>query len=377
MHDLIIAKMKPAKIPFIFKSINLKVYTFEEACYVAGCNFIIHKNEILTEEFNAFLKINSINLTIDSKNNEADIFINILKASNLFDEFKIEHIKNEIKIFNSFSKSKQYELIADEYFMLNNIDRALKYYLMSLELTETYEILSKVGNVYKINNKVNKAVYYYEKAFRLNNNEKNILENLLHCYIYLEYVEKAKYIMDSVKKIFSTDVLYFYKGKILFLEKEYQQALSFYLMAYEISNKKEYLLEILDYYIEHRLYNKAYDLVNNINIKDIKYILKKAKILNINEGARKACNYLESCQNDFLSNKKLYISISEYKRLSYDIDGAKYFLYKAKALSDVNNNDSEIRLQEAKIKKTIGNQKEYYEIIKEIIDDFKLKYRGV
>lgn len=129
-------------------------------------------------------------------------------------------------IFLDNNKSKYYISRAELYKDSEELEKDIK---TVLELEKNDEIYSQIGGIYFRKEMYEEAIKYYEKALSVNKINKEILGNLISCYVITEKSERALELSDIYIKKFPKDYNgYLYKGFIYRKKEENSKALLCY-----------------------------------------------------------------------------------------------------------------------------------------------------
>ncbi len=299
------------------------------------------------------------------------IFIyNIVLKSNLFSKEQCIDILDKLDSFDSSLDHIKYKLIAENFVKLKKIKFAILFYKKAIGENENFEYLVNIAILYKNIGNIDKAIVYLNKAKFYKQNQ-FLYKNLVECFIIKKEIKHAKDELSNCEHILAQDLFYFYIGQISYLEKDFDSEIYFYKEAFLKNKKNEYAMKIIDFYLEHRQYSKAKIFIDSIEM-DTQLIIKKAEVIRLNESAKKSCEFLEKYIDSENNNIDILIELSKYKRLDYDIVGADKYLIQAKK---INNDNKNIALELAKLEKSKGNQKKYYEQIGNLLNMHKFEYR--
>ncbi len=374
MQNLILAKSNIINVSYRFSSLNIVVKSFEEACFVLYNDVILNKNEVFRDEFITFL--DNIELSRFSKMlkddslSETDRVVSLLFYSDMFSVEQLENIKQLLIDFEKEPLWLQYKRIAKEYAKQNNIVQALKFYKLALSKNIDVDLLSNIGYLYKILKKYDFAIKYFEKAITMSFN-KFICENLFDCYIVTKNIDGLRLILTKAESLLDEDKVLYYKAEVMFLESKSDNHLELYKAAYDINQNEKYALKIADYYINKRQYVKASEFIEEC-ANTVLVVIKKAEILSLCENSKKAMQYLESILLEYDNHSLIVAEILKYKRVNYDVLGAKSFVG---SNNDFDQNNKHILFETARINKALGGQKEYSKSLSLLLELYKDEYR--
>lgn len=377
MINLVLAKSKKSVSPFIFQYNREKVYTFEEAVFYASKEVLFMGKELLSENFYFWLDkvgLNNISKTVKEyhkKNNFENSFCYLMTISDVFTKDEIETVRYEIFSFYDKNNVDRYLFMAKKY-QEKNPNMAISYYLKVIKSNDDFDALYNVGNLYKSINNFSSAVFYFEKA-NLIRNDVLLEKNLLECYIKTFQTEKAEVIFSKIESTLDISDRLFFKGEICFLQKKYSSQINYYLEAYKIKDDKTYFSKIIDTFISRRMYKEAEEFIKSCTIQDVDTVIKLAEVYKLSGNTKRAILYLEKNLPNYSDNIPMLVTLSSYKRQSYDRTFAKVYLHKA---MQIDNTDKSVLLEKARTLKNDGYIKEYAQQIDWILTDIRDTYRS-
>jgi len=194
-----------------------------------------------------------------------------------------------IELYMELDKDRDYmtacNLLAFQYEIQSNYDKALEYYLMGLETAEKlsdelgiaffYNNISNIYNATKKHDKELEAIHKASSLFRKlehDNYYANSLINMGDCFVNLEqydsagiYFERAEILQFELNNYYGLMKLYFNLGDLEMLKKNYNNAVVYYIKAYENAN----LLDSLDPYRNKNIATANIELGNaNLNLNN-------------------------------------------------------------------------------------------------------------
>jgi len=158
--------------------------------------------------------------------------------------------------FRIYDSTKNFEMANKEALLLGEkaeisrkIDIAIEFYTYLEKNKGGIPLIYWViGNLYEEKKDYTNSIKYYEKYISFDN-KSEIKENLIAAYLKLAYVnyqtgkkEKSKYYLkkaeENVKNNDELYYVYFYKGLMMFDEKDYDRAIDFFKKALELSKNE-------------------------------------------------------------------------------------------------------------------------------------------
>lgn len=213
MGKIIICETKEAKVPYIEKTLNIKLFSYEELCYYIYENIpLLSKGFITIELLNWICNelelkklSNTLKELLEKRASNAKIFETILRHKFFYDKNEIDYF---LKLYSDFDSLPEYIKLkqkADCYFKNNYYIKALDYYNKILDLEEIIKDEEFLGKIYhnkavclSLNMEFQKATECFVKACQLYPNLESASE-----YIYLLFIMKKedKFIKQEIARI--------------------------------------------------------------------------------------------------------------------------------------------------------------------------------
>ncbi len=276
----------------------------------------------------------------------------------------VEAFKALIGNIQTPSKIKAYssKMLGSYFAVKGDYNKALHYYKIAVEYYKDFDLYYKIGMIYKFKGEYEKALDNLKKAYIINNDDKNVIENLAKLYYrfgdlrtslkYYKYLlkyseNKAKiymmlgeinyrqgYLQDAadnylraVSLSLSPDeakVTYINLGNIYYKLKSYEMALNYYNKALELDKTDSnlyYNIGLL--YVAQNNFSSALRVINKgleINPDDLKLNLLLPRIYLLNNDKDRAMIVLRDLIEKYPDNSVLYFEIAKlfYNLKKYD-----------------------------------------------------------
>lgn len=180
--------------------------------------------------------------------------------------------KNAINLLEKIFKQNKKDIdlilkIAYNYFLISDLKKSLKYYLIALEMKPYVDFINfNVGNVYHFLKNDKKAVYYYSIAVNLNPNYVEAINNLGIIYCDSKMYKEAISMHNQAISISPTHPeAYHHLGTIERKQnKDYE--LSMYYLKKAIKLDPSYLLNHYELALTYKCMNKFDDAKSELEI---------------------------------------------------------------------------------------------------------------
>ena len=331
--------------PFIFET-NKAVYSLEEAIYYVYTT-----------------KKEKPSLVIDYL---TSVFIEWVRNV-LNQPFLAEKLEN-IKEFKEFEKLKTFLSIVP----LIDDKELFSFIKVSESWSETNKnkILNNTAIKYAIDGNLDEALAMFEEALEKDSENKSIMINIASVYIAKEEYEEAfKCLNKAENGTENADADFFY-GQIARAKGNFETAIDYLENAISLKYEKTYIYELSKIYVETRRYKHALSAINSIKEKDDEFFREKAFIYSHTDlpsailEMNKAINLNESCEN--------FTLLAKYHRENRDLDNARVAILKALGFDKTN---MEAQIEEAKIRKALGDLDKYQKTMLNVLNKAKEDYR--
>ncbi|MCL2610420.1 MAG: tetratricopeptide repeat protein [Defluviitaleaceae bacterium] len=341
------------KQPFVFDT-NKKVYSLEEALYYV----------YTTKKDNPSLIYEYLNTRF------VDWVENILKqpflASKLEEAKTLEEEADRLEAYLSIvSFIKPAELTA--------FIRVVR----SWNKTNAGKVENNTGVNYALKGDLDEALLLFEKALESEPENRDTMLNIASIYIQKEEYETAfTYLNKAENGKENADADFFY-GQISAAKGNYETAIDYFENAISLKYEPNYFYELSRIYVETRRYDMALKTLEAIIDKDATFYREQASVYSYTDlpfailAIENAVKLEQSTEN--------FTLLAKYYRLNKDFDNARLAI--TKALS-INNECAASQIEEAKIRKALGDLGKYQKTMENVLnrakEDYRVKlYKGV
>lgn len=382
MSGLLLAlNQESASVPYTFKITGINVYSFEEAlyhCYVywkeSLDDFTCHEfiNWVRDELGHAY--ISSKIKAISEIDGFTEKFLQFLFITDYFDNEQIVEIKNNLKAWENSLEWERLKERADSLSARGDAVKAYPLYKRALSYGENAELINNFAICMLKLQKYEEAYELFNRAYEADPDNIDILLNFTESAIYSRNFNKAVALLHKASESESKDESYIYYlyGELNFETGDIRNAASYFEKAINENCDSYYVYRLSEIYVELRMYDKAMEALERIKYTDKDFLMKQAEVY-IASGHIPAA--IKSIEKALLSNKsdpELWIRLAVYHRLNYDHIKAQAAIVTALNIDPYNE---KALLENARIKKSQGKTKDYQEILKNILNSFKKKYR--
>ena len=166
-----------------------------------------------------------------------------------------------------------------------------------------------------------KAVIVYEEYLTLFEGDSELYVNLIHSYIKLNNLKKAKkHAFTSIKIDSYNDEAYFLLGEIYRKDQKWEKALNAFHKAVEIEeDREEYYEGLAEMYIKLKDNSKAekyFDILISMDTPEEQYYIKYITFLLTNKNYKKAYNIIEKSEDIVYSPLFTYLKSIIYFKVN-------------------------------------------------------------
>jgi len=367
--------------PYQFKLTNIKVYSVEEALYHAYHYWKESLDDVVSREFLNWVS-NDLGLPfITEKIKDIDpndsLSVRMIKFFGVIDYFDEDELGAVHEKLSEWENRLEWERLKDrgDYFNgINQPSKAYPFYLRAIHSGENADLLNNAGVCLMKLNKPGEAAAFLERALEYEPSRTQILKNYIEALIYdLQFERASACISELETRDDRGDISYLY-GELCFGSGNIFQAANHYEKAAASGDDIFMNHRLAEIYVRLRFFDKALDVMNRVHVKDEIFLMKQADIY-------RACNNLPAAvrcvERALLTNKtnaKLWVMLAQLYRLNYDNARAEMSIHMA---LDIEPDNEEAMLENARIKKLSGKTREYQIILKSILNNFKKRYRDI
>jgi tetratricopeptide (TPR) repeat protein len=371
---------KPNTNPYLFKTTGIRVYTFEEVLYHVFHHWRESLDEFLSDEIISWVTelghsyLGTKMKDLAGRESFAAKILGFLGLADYFDKADLVSLKETLEKWEQQRDWEQLKERADYFANKKEPYKAIPLYRRALAFDENAAILNNLAVQYMQVSATAEALSCVTRALSIEPDNFAIMLSYIEAAILNESYEKA---VKAIKKAFSINPrcadIAFLLGLMAYQQKDYTVALTYYEKAMDADDSvAHYVHKAVDIHLQKRQYEQALLTLDKIKIHDAAYHAKKAEIYaawNDIPRAIKAMSAAVEAEPEATS----YARLAAYHRTDYEPRHAETAINKALKMSPENNI---VRLEDARIKKSLGRTREYQATLTELLRSLKKNYRG-
>lgn len=380
MELLLCLSQEQNPIPYTFKMTNIKVYSIEEAQYHCYHYWKQSYDEFLSEEFLTWVRddLEQPYLTSQIMNifSISGIGERLVAFFSLTEYLTPEHSENIRKITTAWEERLEWERLkeqADYLIQKGDAAKACMFYRKALIYGENVMILNNFAIALMKLSFFDEACFYLNKALAIDNSKIQLHLNLAEAAIYAKQFELAINTLKLVRKLEPNHPdIYYLLGELSAEQDKPRRALEYFKQALTIAQDPIIRYRLVDMYMKLRQHEKALEVLNQATEEDKLFLIKQAEVHALCDNVPAAVKSLERAAIYHSDDVEIWTQLAMYHRQNYDLTRAQAALLKALTLSPENE---KALLEQARIKKTQGNTREYQHSIHSVLMGLKQKYR--
>jgi len=365
--------------PFIFPSTGISVYSFEEAVYhvfhywrESADNFLSEAMITWVSELGLSFIASKMKEIVKEKSFSTRI-LDFLQLIEYFEPSELANLHSTLKTWEQRREWEQLKERADFLVERGEPSKALPFYRQALQLEENATLLNNIGVASMQLSAPNDALHYLTRAHALDPHNISIM---LH---YTEAAILSKQFEDAIKMLKNINIdcadTLFLHGLLACEQQDYTTALTFYEQAIKLDpTTTHYVYKMVDVYIAIHQYDMALNTLLHVKKTDTNYYVKEAEIHAAAGNIKASLSCMHKVTND-TNNAIMWAKLAEYYRQDNDLPNAEKAISQAQKLAHGMENDK-IRLERARIKKSIGRTREHQAELTELLNRFKERYRA-
>ena len=269
---LILSSENFSNIPYIFSATNIRVYSIEEAIWHIF-NYLKESLEIFDDDsFLNWLR-DKLGLYEEAKILEGDSddgnekkLIDFLRKFSYLNEYEIEEVKKKFSEFSNLGEYEKNKEKGDKLYRAGKYQKAVYAYSNALKFDINKEsvIKNNIGLCCMQCGDYENAASFFEQAYSIDKNP-IILLNYVECCIFLNYIDRAEYLLGLYDGNDSFSMLYL-KGLIALKKREYKKSIETLKLAIDIKKDASAILKISDIFIKQRQFENAVKFLEECKI---------------------------------------------------------------------------------------------------------------
>ncbi|MDR1687210.1 MAG: tetratricopeptide repeat protein [Clostridiales bacterium] len=368
-----------ASAAYTFKSTGIKVYSFEEALYHCYTYWKESADDFAAPEFIAWVRdtLNLAHIATKIKpptdgGDFAEKFLQFLLIADYFDSAQINDLKNRLKAWENSLEWERLKERADSLNAKDDAQKAYPLYKRALGFGENEGLFNNFAVCLMKLQKYEEAFEYLSRAYEMQPDNTDILVNYTEAAILSHNFNKAVALLKKLCEIKEDADVYYLYAQLYYETGDIRNASAYTEKALADKYDPYYVYRLADIYVQLRMYDEALQALNKIKDQDRDFLVKQAEVYIAAGHIPAAIKCIERALFYSRTDSELWIRLALYYRLNYDTQKAQA------AITTALNHDpfnEKALLESARIKKALGKTKDYQEILKNILNSLKKKYR--
>ena len=366
--------------PYKFK-VGIDIFSFEEALYYIYHNWKETYDDFTSDDFLEWVtttlgqaKLSSEIKELENIDNLGDRIVKFLSITDYFDSAQLLKLRSEVSLWEKQSEWEKLKSTGDRLMQQKKPDLAYSHYEKALAYEKNAILYNNIGMAFMEMEMYGKAVANLKRAHDMDKDNTQIIINLAEAYIYREDFEQAfKFLKKAEEDNENSDVYYLY-ARLCIENNNLTNAIDYLNKAISLKQENSYLYKLSEIYVRMRKYQDAIKTLSMITNRDSEFYIKKASAYGLygDYSASIKCMKEALTFSEGKKNSDVWLNLAKYHRLNYENENAERAINESLKLNPKNE---VAKLEQAKIKKSQGNIKEYQKSLNSILKDFKIKYR--
>ena len=360
------------KIPYRFNGADISVYSIEEALYCVYHNWKKCIDDATSPAFYSWVAdaleipfIANRLKKIEEYEFFSDKMLAFLTIIPFFSKEALEEIKPKLIQWERRLEWETLKERADDLSERGEYEKAIPLYRLALGFGPNADLYNNLGAALMRCGQNKRATEVLNKAATM---DENYLINFAEALTRAKEYERAK---EIIKKLGNAGL--FLSGDIALANDDPETALVFFQKALEQNPEEYFALRIADAHIALRQYNngveKLLEIINKNGATNA-LIIKLAELYKLLGDVPEAIRALSGIKG----SAEAYTILASYQRQNYNLEAAEDAITKALALAP---DSGRARMEAARIKKQAGDVKTYQKLMRQILTEFKHKYRNI
>lgn len=367
-------------IPFTFRTTGIRVYSFEEALYHIYHHWRESVDDFLSNEMITWVSELGLSFIASGMKEIAKIgnysaqVLKFFQLTDYFGQAEVNSITTQLQAWEARAEWEKLKERADTLVNRGQPGMAIPMYKRAIAHEIGSTILNNIGVAHLQIHAFADALPYFRQAHSLEPDNANIALHYAEAAILANEPQLAATALAAAESLAPhSHTIQYLHGLLAHQNQQYNQAISFYLKAYEIEANPLYTYKIAEAHKAMRQYKQALDTLTTIPEKDATHYLKEAEVHASAGDTSAALRCVKEATQKFENNPRLLAALAMYYRKDYNWAMAEEAIQKA--ISQNPSNDT-VRLEHARIKKGLGKTREYQNDLAAILKNFKEQYRS-
>lgn len=368
---------QPPAAPYTFKTTGINVYTFEEVLYHVFHHWRESADEFLSDNMISWVAARHSYLAVRMKElRKKERFsakiMDFLRLAQYFSDEELTGLRPALEEWELRREWEQLKERGDFFAQKNEPEQAIALYRRALEF-ENATLLNNLAVQYMKTGGTREALSALTRALSLEPDNFAVLLHYIEAAILNGSFDRAA---KAIQKAYDRDPacadIAFLVGLMAYEQKDYATALMYFEKAIEADRTVAYFaFKAADIHLQTRRFEKALEALRKTVTRDAAYYAKEAEIYaawgDIPHAIKSMTLALAKEPNAIN-----YAKLAALHRKDYDTTRAELVIAKALRLSPENNI---VRLENARIQKSLGKTQGYQASLNEILMSFKEGYR--
>ncbi|MCL2363660.1 MAG: tetratricopeptide repeat protein [Defluviitaleaceae bacterium] len=368
--------------PYAFTATGIRVYSFEEAMYHVYHYWRESADDLLSDGLAAWVMDLGHNYQaarikeLRNVRTFTERMVGFLRLAPYFDDTEIAALTTELKQWESRREWEQLKERADAFLTRNDPAKAIPLYRRALQHGENVPLLNNLAVAYLRLGANGEAYRLLQRARVMEPNNLDLTLHYAEAAILTHQFDDAQQVLQqaatSSPDSATQAIVCYLHGLAVFEQNDFARALSFFEAAMQHdSSIPLYAMKIADTHLKMRQYDQALTALDRTPTRDEDYYIKQAEIHTACGNSPLAVRAIRQAL-ERNNSAALWTRMAACYRQDYDFTRANEAITKALTLDP----DSEpARMENARIKKSMGRTREYQAEMSNILRTLKTRYR--
>ncbi len=383
---ILCVSQEESTVPYQFNLTGIHVYTMEEAVFHCYHYWKQSLEECCAPALCLWVK-EALNLpflaskmaAIHRMPGEAQRLLAFLGLFEYFDQTQMAALEKQLSKWQARREWERLKEQGDYLMRKGEHLKAAQCYMKALEAQENPQLLNNLALAFMACFQFEEAVPLLERAVAREPQTIQLLLNLAESCIYSHQFEKALRALGKAETLDEThpDIQYLY-GELSLETGQNRYCIDYFEKAIAQSQlhaqkpDPHYIFRLADAYVKLRQYDKAFETLKRADPSHKGCAVKLANLYLETKNAPAAIKAVERALLGNTSDVTLWTLLATCYRLNYDTIRAHSAVIKALSLDGQNPH---ALLEMAHIKKAMGKQKDYQQVLHSILVEFKQQVR--
>ena len=381
--------------PYRFTGTGIQVYTFEEVLYHVYRYWKQSVDDIASPALAAWVH-DTLGLSfIAAKMKDiariepfSERMLAFLSLIEYFDEEELTELKPDLQGWEKRLEWETYKERADDLMRRGDPGKAVALYRRALQFDENVPVLNNLSIAFMQTEAYDEACRYLKRAQEIDSNNWELALHYSEALIAAGRFEEAARAIERTAEIApakkpgenshisEADILYL-RGELAFKMGQPPEAISYFEKALAIAPEEQYVFRLSEVYASRRQFEKALEALAYFipnRESNLLCLMKEAELYSMAGDLPTAIQAIKKAVELRPGYIELWLRLARYHRMNYDLENAEEAIVKALSIDAANERAI---LENAKIKKNMGQTKTYQQLLKGILAELKGRFREV